>query len=138
MMPTPEENVEWLLAYVRGADAKIEEAGGTTEISAQEFDAYDDDTVFYYDRKSYRGRLGIQAFIDLLAPFDIEFGAVIDAYGSAERVTLVIREALTRKSDGQRFDYVRTATYRIDHQVIKECWIVDAPPEELALYIAAS
>lgn len=137
-MPTPEENVSWLVAYVRGADAKIDAAGGTTEISAEQFDAYDDETVFYYDRKTYRGRAGIQEFIDLLAPFDIEFGEIIDVFGNEKRVTLVIEETLQRKSDGVRCAYTRTATYRIEGGVIKECWIIDAPPQELAAYLAES
>lgn len=137
-MPTPEENVSWLVAYVRGADAKIDAAGGTTGISAEQFDAYDDETVFYYDRKTYRGRAGIQEFIDLLAPFDIEFGEIIDVFGNEKRVTLVIEESLQRKSDGVRCAYIRTATYLIEGGVIKECWIIDAPPQELAAYLAES
>lgn len=137
-MATTEENVAWLLAYVSGADEKIAGAGGVAEVSADQFDAYDEDTVFYYDRRTFRGRSGIQDFIDLLAPFDISFGDVIDAYGSPDRVTLVINESLVRRSDGVRLDYVRTATYRIQDEVIKECWIIDAPPEALSAYLDES
>jgi hypothetical protein len=54
---------------------------------------------------------------------------------SDERVTLVIKESLVRRSDRERIEYVRTATYKIVDGVIRECWIVDAPPVELAEFL---
>ena len=35
----------------------------------------------------------------------------------------------------ERIEYVRTATYKIVDGVIRECWIVDAPPVELAEFL---
>ena len=135
-MPTAEDNVRWLLDYVAGSEAKVEAQGGTTDgLSVDQFDAYSEDTVFYYDNHEYRGMAGLQAFIDLLAPYTLSFDGVIDAFGSEDRVTLVIKESLVRRSDGERIDYVRTATYRIVDHVIRECWIVDAPPAELAAFL---
>ncbi|MDR6972911.1 hypothetical protein [Leifsonia shinshuensis] len=101
------------------------------QVPAKHFDAYDDETVLYYDRKEHRGIRGIQEFIDLLPPFNMEFGSIIDV-GSTERVTLVIEEPLEREADGARMDYVRKPTYRLEGGTIKECWIINFPPRDLS------
>jgi hypothetical protein len=81
-VPTPEQNVKWLLDYVTGSEAKVKDQGGSTDVlSVDQFAAYSDDTVFYYDNKEYRGKAGLQEFIDLLAPYTLSFDGVIDAFG---------------------------------------------------------
>jgi hypothetical protein len=81
-VPTPEQNVKWLLDYVTGSEAKVKDQGGSTDVLyVDQFAAYSDDPVFYYDNKGYRGKAGLQEFIDLLAPYTLSFDGVIDAFG---------------------------------------------------------
>ena len=63
---------------------------------------------------------------------------IADIFGSDGRVCVVICEELERLSDGARFGFERTVIYKIENDVIAECWIADRPAGGMKKFLEAT